>query len=44
MTSWLVGLINRLLNNIVQSPKPVYGKIPLSKLMLASNTSKKIIT
>ena len=34
----------RLVNNIVQSPKPVYGKKPLGKLMLASNTSKKIIT
>ena len=44
MTSWLVGLMNRVVNNNVQSPKPVYGKIPLGKLMLTSNTSKKIIT
>ena len=34
----------RLVNNIVQSLKPVFGKKLLGKLMLASNTSKKIIT
>ena len=27
----------RLVNNIVQSPKPTFGKIPLGQLMLASN-------
>ena len=33
----------RLVNNIVvQSLKPVYGNKPLGKLMLASNTLKKI--
>ena len=30
----------RLVNNIVQSLKPIYGKKPLGKLMLASNTLK----
>ena len=31
-----------LVNNIVQSLKPVYGKKSLGKLMLATNTLKKI--
>ena len=35
ITSWLVGLIYKLVNNIVQSPKPYHGKKPLGKLMLA---------
>ena len=34
ITSRLVGLINGLVIDIVQSPKPVYGKIPLGKLIL----------
>ena len=32
----------RLVNKIVQSLKPVYGKKPMGKLMLASNTLKEI--
>ena len=42
-TPWLVGLIKRLVNNIVQSLKPVCGEKPLGKVMLASNTSKKLL-
>ena len=32
----------RLVNNIVQSLKPVFGKKPLVKLMLASNILRNI--
>ena len=31
----------RLVNNIVQSLKSIFGKKPLAKLMLASNIFKK---
>ena len=34
----------RLVNNIVKSLKPVFGKKPFAKLMLASNIFKKIKT